>query len=81
MTTIEKIKAEIRKMLDRERDFTSENAKVQALALFWVLEIIDKYAEQEPKCPCDLCMYDSMDGDYKHCGYYGECPAMAKGGE
>lgn len=45
---LDKIKAEIRKVLDRERDFTTESAKAQALALFWVLELIDKYAEQEP---------------------------------
>ena len=47
MTTLDKIKAEIQKVLDVEGD--SENAKAQALALFWVLELIDKYAEQEPK--------------------------------
>ena len=48
MTTLDKIKAEIQKVLDAEGD--SESAKAQALALFWVLELIDKYAEQEP---CD----------------------------
>lgn len=48
MTTLEKIKAEIQKVLNTERDFTSENAKAQALALNWVLELFDKYAEQEP---------------------------------
>ena len=55
MTTLEKIKAEIQKVLDKERDFTSENAKAQALALMWVLELIDKYAEQEP---CEGSEYD-----------------------
>lgn len=49
MSTLEKIKAEIQKVIYKERDFTSKNAKAQALALFWVLELIDKYAEQEPK--------------------------------
>lgn len=74
MTTIEKIKAEIRKMLDRERDFTSENARVQALALVWVLELIDKYAEQEPTIPCDLCGFNT--GEF--CEYLSECPATGK---
>ena len=46
MTTLERVRAEIQKVLDAERDFTSENAKAQALALSWVLELIDKYAEQ-----------------------------------
>ena len=46
MSTLEKIKAEIQKVLDAEGD--SENARAQALALFWVLELFDKYAEQEP---------------------------------
>ena len=45
---LDKIKAEIQKVIDAERNFTSESAKAQALALFWVLELIDKYAEQEP---------------------------------
>lgn len=48
MTTLDKIKAEIQKVLDAEGD--SENAKAQAIALNWVLELFDKYAEQEP---CD----------------------------
>ena len=48
MTTLDKIKADIQKVLDKEQDFTSENAKAQALALFWVLELFDKYADQEP---------------------------------
>ena len=47
MSVLEKISAEIQKVLDKERDFTSENAKAQALALLWVLELFDKYAEQE----------------------------------
>ena len=46
MTTIDKIKAEIQKVLDAEPD--TESAKAQVLALFWVLELLDKYAEQEP---------------------------------
>ena len=44
---LEKIKAEIQKVLNKERDFTTESAKAQALALNWVLELFDKYAEQE----------------------------------
>ena len=63
MTTLDKIKAEIQKVLDVEGD--SENARVQALALMWVLELIDKYASEE----CDR--------DCEHCAYI-ECP---KGGE
>ena len=39
----EQIRAEIQKVLDAERDFTSENARAQAIALSWCLEIIDKY--------------------------------------
>lgn len=46
MTTLEKIRSEIQKVLDAEGD--SESAKAQALALLWVLELFDKYAEQEP---------------------------------
>lgn len=62
MTTLERVRAEIQKVLDKERDFTSESAKAQALALFWVLELFDKYAEQEPTdddkiyCNRDLCV-------------------------
>ena len=36
-----------------------------------------KALEQKPTNPCDLCIFDSMDGDNKYCG---ECPATAKGG-
>ena len=61
MTTLDKIKAEIRKVLDKERDFTSENAKAQAMALMWCLEIIDRYASEE------------CDNDCEHCAYI-ECP-------
>ena len=59
MTTMEKIRAEIQKVLDVEGD--SENARAQALALMWVLEIIDKYASEE------------CDNDCEHCAYL-ECP-------
>ena len=61
MTTLEKIKKEIQKVLDKERDFTSENAKAQAMALMWCLEIIDRYASEE------------CDNDCEHCAYI-ECP-------
>ena len=57
MTTLDKIKAEIQKVLDAEPD--TENAKAQALALFWVLELLDKYAEQEPTNSCDLCKFNT----------------------
>lgn len=43
---LKQIRAEIQKVLDTERDFTSENAKAQAIALFWVLELFDKYEKQ-----------------------------------
>ena len=46
---IEPIRAKIQKVLDAERDFTSENAKAQAIALSWCLEIIDKYTKGEEK--------------------------------
>jgi len=42
---IEDIKAEIRKVIDQERDFTSDNAKAQAIALNWCLDIIDKHTK------------------------------------
>ena len=61
MTTLEKIKAEIQKVLDKERDFSTESAKAQAMALMWCLEIIDKYASEE------------CDNDCEHCAYL-ECP-------
>ena len=51
MTTLERVRAEIQKVLDKERDFTSENAKAQAIALNWCIKIIDRYMEQEP---CDV---------------------------
>ena len=57
MTTLDKIKAEIQKVLDKERDFTSENAKAQAMALMWCLEIIDKYASEECDRDCEHCAY------------------------
>lgn len=42
-----------------------------------VMQIIDKYAEQEPTIPCDLCGFNT--GEF--CRYLGECPAIPKGGE
>ena len=57
MTTLDKIKAEIQKVLDKERDFTSENAKAQALALLWVLELFDKYASEECDNDCEHCTW------------------------
>lgn len=40
---IEQIRAEIQKVMNSERDLTSENAKAQYIALGWCLEIIDKH--------------------------------------
>ena len=43
------------------------------------LEIIDKYAEQEPKTVCDLCVYETpSSSDGKPCTM---CPAETKRGE
>lgn len=67
MTTLEKMKAEIARKFF-EHGFG--NTKV----CYEVLQILNKYAEQEPTSPCDLCRFDYMDG------VCGDCPAMAKGG-
>ena len=40
---LDKIRAEIERVLNTERDFTTESAKAQAIALSWCIEIIDKY--------------------------------------
>ena len=78
MTTLEKIRAEIAEIapLDYPCDKRTPE-RIRDMAL----DIIDKYAEQEPTSPCDLCIFDRMDGDNKYCGYCGECHATAKGGE
>lgn len=71
MTTLEQIRAEIAEIepLDYPCDKrTPEHIRDMAL------EIIEKYAEQEPKSPCDLCRFN-MD---EFCGYLGECPAIEK---
>ena len=44
---IEDIKAKIQKALDEDKATDTENAKVQAIALMWCLEIIDKYIGEE----------------------------------
>lgn len=75
---LEQIKAEIEQINPYELPWdkrTPEHIRDMAIA------IIGKYAEQEPTSPCDLCIFDRMDGDNKYCGYCGECPATAKGGE
>lgn len=74
MTTLEKIRAEIEK---RCFAIPIESSVQQAIAggLDMALRIIDKYAEQEPTSPCDLCRYDYLDG------VCCDCPAMEKGGE
>lgn len=46
-SVIEDIKAEILKPLIQERFFDTENAKAQAIALNWCLEIIDKHTGGE----------------------------------
>lgn len=43
---LEQIRDEIQKVINAERDFTSENARAQAIALNWCLDIIDKYKAQ-----------------------------------
>ena len=67
MTILEKIRAEIIEM--NSLDY------VEPISCEEVLEIIDKYAEQEPTSPCDLCKFNCKDICCLN------CPAMAKGGE
>ena len=74
MTTIENIRSVIQKVLDTQRDFTSENAKEQALALMWVLELFDKYAEQEQRLWNNhqvACLLADMFDDACACNYNG----------
>lgn len=68
MTTLKKIRAEIERL--QTYVFSSRDTKKVELAD--VLDVIDKYAEQEPTSPCDLCQFDYVDG------VCGDCPAMAK---
>jgi len=42
---IEQIKKEIRKVMDGERDLSTDNARAQYIALGWCLEIIDKHTK------------------------------------
>lgn len=67
MTTLEKMRAEVARKFF-EHGFG--NTKV----CYEVLQIIDKYAEQEPKIPCDLCGFNT--GEF--CEYLSECPATGK---
>ena len=54
MTTLQKIREEIEQIATNYDNF-EEYRRVRGL---WIaLNIIDKYAKQEPKSPCDLCMY------------------------
>ena len=56
MTTIEKIRYEIQKYLEDECINEDE-----AQGIFTCIDIIDKYAEQEPQdriCPYDYCRYE-----------------------
>lgn len=43
---VEDIKAEIQKPLNEERFFDTDNAKAQAIALRWCLDIIDKHTKE-----------------------------------
>ena len=43
---LDEIRAEIQKVINAERDFTSERAQTQAIALNWCLDIIDKYTKE-----------------------------------
>ena len=67
MTTLEKIRAEIAKKFF-EHGFG--NTKV----CYEVLQILDKYTEQEPTIPCDLCGFNMDDV----CEYLSVCPAIGK---
>lgn len=74
MTTIEKIRAEIlNTFLWEGQTEDTLNSSVRKC-----LEIIDKYAEQEPTIPCDLCGFNR--DKYYFCEYLSECPAIGKGG-
>ena len=42
---IDAIRAEIQKVMSRERDLSTDNAKAQYIALGWCLEVIDKYTK------------------------------------
>lgn len=76
MTTLEKIRAEIEQINPSELPYgknTPENIRDMAL------EIIDKYAEQEPTSPCDLCRHNPpSSADGKPCTM---CPAEKGGAE
>lgn len=43
---LDKIRAEIEKPLREEKFFDTDNAKAQAIALNWCIEIIDKYRKE-----------------------------------
>ena len=82
LKAIEDIKAEIRKPLIQERFFDTENAKAQAIALSWCLEIIDKHIKETPtertghwiyrngnipyKWKCDQCSAE-FKTDFNYC--------------
>lgn len=76
MTTLEKMRAEIEQV---EINGYIRDVECFRAGINTALNVLDKYAEQEPTSPCDLCIFYSMDGDNKYCGYIGECPARAKG--
>ena len=71
LRTVEDIKTEIQKALDDDKTYDTENAKVQAIALMWCLEVIDKHIDGEKdKIYCDrnLC----ISNEYNNIGC-GEC--------
>lgn len=79
MTTLEKIRAEIEAVGPKSYVQYGMRWTDSTLMIPFhrVMRIIDKYAEQEPTCPCDLCGFNT--GEF--CRYLGECPAIPKGGE
>lgn len=73
MSTLEKIRTEIEQYNQRPSHYPHGMINIEL-----VLQIIDKYAEQEPTHPCDLCGFNTGEP----CEYWGYCPAIAKkGGE
>ena len=70
MTTLEQIREEIKQKRDNV-PIESDVQQAIACGLDLALQIVEKYAKQEPESPCDLCRYDYLDG------YCGDCPAMA----
>ena len=51
MTTLEKTREKIIELF-------KSNGACNTRLCFAVLQLFDKYAEQEPKSPCDLCVFN-----------------------